>query len=130
MELRNGKGVKMYEVAVRQHFDAAHYLRGYKGKCEGLHGHHFEVVVSVRAEQTNEVGLAYDFVQLKQQLGEILSKIDHSCLNELPPFDTINPSSENIALIIYNELQAKIKGVAISSVQVWESPHCCVTYFP
>ncbi len=120
----------MYEVSVRQHFDAAHYLRGYKGKCERIHGHRFQVVVGVRMEQTDEIGLAYDFVQLKQQLGGILSRFDHICLNEIPPFDSLNPSSENIALTIYNELRAQLEGVVISRVEVWESPDCCVTYFP
>jgi len=122
----------MYEVSVQQHFDAAHYLRGYQGKCESLHGHRFQVVASVRAEQIDEVGLAYDFVQLRQQLGEIVGRFDHTCLNEVPPFDKINPSSENIASTIYSELQALLQGAkaSISSIQVWESPHCSVTYLP
>ena len=122
----------MYEVSVQQHFDAAHYLRGYQGKCESLHGHRFQVVAKVRAEQIDEVGLAYDFVQLRQQLGEIVGRFDHTCLNEVPPFDKINPSSENIASTIYSELQALLQGTkaSISSIQVWESPHSCVTYLP
>jgi 6-pyruvoyltetrahydropterin/6-carboxytetrahydropterin synthase len=124
--------LEMYEVSVRDHFDAAHYLRGYEGKCESLHGHRFQVVVSVMAEQVDDIGLAYDFTRLKQQLREILGEIDHTCLNEIPPFDNINPSSENIALTIYKELQTKLEGagVSISSVQVWESPESSVTYFP
>lgn len=122
----------MYEVSVQQHFDAAHYLRGYQGRCEKVHGHRFQVAVSVKVEQIDDVGLAYDFVRLRQQLGEIVGRFDHTCLNEIPPFDKINPSSENIASTIYNELQAQLqgKGVSISKVQVWESPHCWVTYFP
>ena len=122
----------MYEVSVQQHFDAAHYLRGYQGKCESLHGHRFQVVANIRAEQIDEVGLAYDFVQLRQQLGDIVGRFDHTCLNEVPPFDKINPSSENIASTIYSELQALLQGTgaSISSIQVWESPHSCVTYLP
>ncbi len=122
----------MYEVSVQQHFDAAHYLRGYQGKCENLHGHRFQVVAKVRAEQIDEVGLAYDFVQLRQQLGEIVGRFDHTCLNEVPPFDKINPSSENIAFTIYSELQTLLRRekASIASIQVWESPHSCVTYSP
>ena len=122
----------MYEVSVQEHFDAAHYLRGYQGKCENLHGHRFEVAVSVRTEQTNDIGLAYDFVQLREQLRGILGKFDHTCLNEIPPFDKINPSSENIASNICTKLQAMLQGtdVSISSIQVWESPQSRVTYFP
>ena len=122
----------MYEVSVREHFDAAHYLRGYKGKCENVHGHRFQVVVNVRAGETDDVGMAYDFTKLRQQLGEIVSRFDHTCLNDVPPFDRINPSSENIASTVYIELQARLKETKVSlcSVQVWESPHSAVTYFP
>jgi 6-pyruvoyltetrahydropterin/6-carboxytetrahydropterin synthase len=122
----------MFQVSVRQHFDAAHYLRGYQGKCENIHGHRFEVVVGVNVEKTDEIGLAYDFAQLKRQLGEILSRFDHTCLNDVAPFDQLNPSSENIAMTVYHELKNKLQGepVAISSVQVWESPESCITYYP
>ena len=122
----------MYEVSVRDHFDAAHYLKGYKGKCERLHGHRFQVVVNITVEQVDDIGLAYDFVKLKQQLGEILNRIDHTCLNDIPPFNEINPSSENIARTIYEELQTQLQGTpaSLSSVQVWESPDSCATYSP
>ena len=120
----------MYQVSVRQHFDAAHYLRGYGGKCEELHGHRFEVVVNVEAEMLNDIGLAYDFADLKKYLGEILSRFDHVCLNEISPFDSINPSSENIARTIYQELVEKLSGVVISRVEVWESPESRVAYIP
>ena len=122
----------MYEVSVRQHFDAAHYLRGYQGKCEDLHGHRFDVVVSVRVQSINQIGLAYDFIELKGLLMAILERYDHTCLNEKSPFDQINPSSENIATTIYQELQDRLREapLTISSVQVWESPETCVTYTP
>ena len=120
----------MYQVSVKQHFDAAHYLRGYGGKCERLHGHRFEVVVAVQAASLNEIGIAYDFVMLKQHLNELLKRFDHISLNEVSPFDRINPSSENIATTIYQELKGKLSGVAISSVDVWESPEACASYVP
>ena len=122
----------MFEVSVREHFDAAHYLRGYHGKCEKLHGHRFEVVVSVRAEGLDEVGLAYDFITLRGHLREILAPLDHTCLNDAPPFDRINPSSENIATFVYEELQNRLcdAPVSISSVQVWESAESSVTFIP
>jgi 6-pyruvoyltetrahydropterin/6-carboxytetrahydropterin synthase len=122
----------MYQVSVEQHFDAAHFLRGYRGKCEALHGHCFRVVVRVKAAKVGDIGLAYDFVELKRQLGEILSRFDHTCLNDVPPFDKINPSSENIASAIYNELQPKLAGapVSLACVEVWESPQSGVAYSP
>jgi len=122
----------MYEVSVTQHFDAAHYLRGYQGKCENIHGHRFQVVANLRANQTDDVGMTYDFTLLRRQLGEIVGRFDHTCLNDTPPFDKINPSSENIASTVYNELRALLGGTTafVHSIQVWESPHSAVTYFP
>jgi len=120
----------MYQISVEQHFDAAHSLRGYQGKCEALHGHRFKVVVKISASALDEVGLAYDFTVLKQHLADILSRFDHTFLNEVPPFDKINPSSENIATTIYNELQPRLAGapVSLSCVEVWESPESWVAY--
>jgi 6-pyruvoyltetrahydropterin/6-carboxytetrahydropterin synthase len=122
----------MYQVSVRRHFDAAHYLRGYQGRCEQMHGHRFQVVVSVQAEQLSDIGLAFDFVALRGHLDEILRRFDHVCLNEVPPFDNINPSSENLAATIYRELESRLGGTAVSlsSIEVWESPEACVTYSP
>jgi len=122
----------MYEVSVQDHFDAAHYLRGYQGRCENLHGHRFDVMVNLRSTQIDDIGLAYDFTKLKEHLRKILGRFDHACLNETPPFDKINPSSENIASTIYAELQPLIQeaGVSVHSIHVWESPKNHVTYFP
>jgi 6-pyruvoyltetrahydropterin/6-carboxytetrahydropterin synthase len=122
----------MYYISVEQHFDAAHFLRGYRGKCEALHGHRFQVVVQVKSSQVDDIGMAYDFTELKKHLGDILSRFDHTCLNDVPPFDEVNPSSENIASTIYSELEPKLAGapVSISAVEVWESPQSRVVYSP
>ena len=122
----------MYYLSVEQHFDAAHFLRGYRGKCEALHGHRFVVVIRVKSSELNDIGIAYDFVELKQHLDNILSRFDHTCLNDVPPFDKINPSAENIASTIYNELKLELAQapVSISCVEVWESPQSGVAYSP
>jgi len=122
----------MYQISVEQDFDAAHFLRGYQGKCEALHGHRFRVVVKLRASELDDIGIAYDFIELKRHLGHIMSRFDHTCLNDVPPFDKINPSSENIAATIYNELKPKLAGapVSLSCVEVWESPQSGVAYSP
>ncbi len=122
----------MYEIAVEADFDAAHYLRGYQGRCENVHGHRFRVVARVRAKRMDSIGMAYDFTKLRQQLGQVVGRLDHICLNDTPPFDKMNPSSENIASTIYSELQVMLreKGVSLHSVQVWESPHSSVVYSP
>jgi len=121
----------MYIISVEKSFDAAHFLRGYKGKCEKLHGHRFKVVVRLECRVLNEVGLAYDFTALKKQVSEGIAKYDHQCLNEIDPFDRINPSSENIASTIYKSMTPLFKGdIELDSVEVWESPESCALYRP
>lgn len=122
----------MYQVSVEEHFDAAHYLRGYGSKCENIHGHRFKVVVTVSASKLNEIGLAFDFVELKSYLREILAFFDHTCLNEVSPFDKLNPSSENIAVTIYERLKARFpkEKISLNSVEVWESPQSRICYSP
>ncbi len=122
----------MYQLFVEDHFDAAHYLRNYRGKCENLHGHRYKVVVRLEATKLGETGLAYDFAQLKHQLREVTAQFDHHCLNDAPPFDQIEPSCENIATTIYNELLPYFSGspVTLNCVEVWESPTTGVAYKP
>lgn len=122
----------MYQIAVERHFDAAHFLRNYGGKCENLHGHSFKVVVRLNATKLNDIGMAYDFTILKRQLNEVLSRFDHTCLNDVPPFNKINPSSENIAATIFAELQPKLASASamLTSVEVWESPQSQAIYTP
>jgi 6-pyruvoyltetrahydropterin/6-carboxytetrahydropterin synthase len=122
----------MYEISVEMDFDAAHFLRGYQGKCEALHGHRFKVVATVRIGRLNDIGLGYDFTELKRKLGEVVGKFDHTSLNDLPAFKQKNPSSENIATTIYRELKKKLKDAPAELVatEVWESPQSHVTYRP
>jgi len=122
----------MYQISVEQDFDAAHFLKGYRGKCEAVHGHRFRVVVKIESSRLNDIGIAYDFADLKQHLRDILSRFDHICLNDIPPFDKINPSSENLATTIYGELKVKLTGapVSLAGVEVWESPQSGVAYSP
>ena len=122
----------MYQLSVEQDFDAAHSLRGYQGKCEALHGHRFRAVVKAKSSVLNEIGIVYDFTELKKHLGDILARFDHTCLNDVTPFDKINPSSENLATTIYNELQLRLADapISLSFVEVWESPQSGVSYCP
>jgi 6-pyruvoyltetrahydropterin/6-carboxytetrahydropterin synthase len=122
----------MYQLFVEEHFDAAHYLRKYHGKCENLHGHRFKVIARLQAKELNEAGLAYDFARLKHYLREILASFDHTCLNEVAPFNEIEPSCENIAATVYNELNSRLSGsaVTLACIEVWESPTSGVSYSP
>ncbi|MCE5257434.1 MAG: 6-carboxytetrahydropterin synthase QueD [Chloroflexi bacterium] len=120
----------MYRVSVRRHFDAAHWLRCYRGKCENVHGHRWEIVVSVVGSVLDDEGMAFDFTVLKKALDGVLDRFDHRNLNEIPPFDTLNPSSENIARVVYEELGAVLPAVRIAQVEAWESPDAWATYSP
>ena len=120
----------MYELTVRRRFSAAHQLRGYKGKCECMHGHTYGVEVRVRAERLDEVGLAVDFKELKRKIDALLDNYDHALLNEIPPFDKINPSAENLARVIYVSLKDEMpNGVSLSGTMVWESEDAGAAYF-
>ena len=101
----------MYELSIETGFASAHQLRGYKGKCEKLHGHNWKVQVSVTAERLNDIDLAMDFHDLKRIAAEVVSPLDHAFLNEVFPFTEKNPSSENIAKWIYESLKKKINDV-------------------
>jgi 6-pyruvoyltetrahydropterin/6-carboxytetrahydropterin synthase len=121
----------VYEVTIQRHFDAAHALRGYAGRCENLHGHRYEVAVCLAAEELNDIGLAFDFTELKAVLQErVLSRLDHVNLNETPPFDQMNPSAESIARFIYDQLAEALPQAHICWVRVWESPDAWATYYP
>ncbi|HHW20920.1 MAG TPA: 6-carboxytetrahydropterin synthase QueD [Thermodesulfovibrio thiophilus] len=120
----------MYKLRIITDFDAAHQLRGYKGKCENIHGHNWKVEVEVMAENLNQIGLAIDFKELKNITDGVISKLDHTFINEIPPFTVINPSSENIARWIYMALRNKFANTSVMlySVTVWESDHASATY--
>ena len=97
----------MFEVRITDDFAAAHFLRDYNGKCENLHGHNYKVYVHVEGNELDEGGMLLDFTLLKTALKEVLSKIDHTNLNDIADFDQ-NPSAERIAVYIYNHIIEEI----------------------
>lgn len=117
----------MFELMVEDTFDAAHALRGYHGPCENLHGHTWKVQAFLNGDKLNEIGLVADFKEIKKQLVSVLAAFDHNYLNEVPPFDKLNPSSENLARHIYNKMKEKLP--AIGRVTVWESAATCASYY-
>ncbi len=116
----------MYKIKVESSFSSAHNLRGYKGQCEELHGHNWEVEVAVVKNTLDKIGMVADFKYLKAKLNSVLEKLDHKYLNNIPYFKKVNPTSENIAKYIYDRLKPGI--TALSSVTVWESDNSCATY--
>ncbi len=121
----------MFELMVETTFSAAHQLRGYKGKCEQMHGHNWKVQVHVIAEKLNDIDIAIDFHDIKALLRETVAPLDHAFLNDIFPFTEKNPSSENIAKWLYDSLNKKMsnENVHVSAVTVWESDSASATYY-
>ena len=121
-----------FELTARGEFDSAHNLRQYQGKCAEIHGHRWQVEVSVSGEELDELGMLVDFKKIKGALRALLETLDHQFLNELPPFAAgLNPTAENIARYIYESLEQEpsLQGKArLKAVEVWESPKSSVVY--
>jgi 6-pyruvoyltetrahydropterin/6-carboxytetrahydropterin synthase len=115
----------MYMVSVNAHYDSAHFLRNYRGKCENLHGHRYTVEVALATDELDERGLSFDFVEVKQHLRELADRLDHQNLNDLPPFTDIESSAENQARYFYDELKRRLPEAmsrALIYARVWETP--------
>ena len=115
----------MFEVSVEQTFAAGHALRNYKGACENVHGHNFKVRVTIEGARLDDTGMLVDFLDVKQSMREVIARLDHVFLNDIPPFDVKNPSAENIAEYFYEELNRRLAAnpapVQIREVRVWET---------
>lgn len=120
----------MFEICVEHTFAAGHALRNYKGKCENVHGHNYRVQVAIEGPELDENGLLYDFADLKKRLRHVSEYLDHQFINDLKPFDQINPSAENIAWFIGTEMQRDLTNASISYVKVWETDTSVATYRP
>ncbi len=107
-------------LKVRDKFSAAHFLKEYKGKCENVHGHTFQVEVAIVVSELDRTGIGFDFTEIKKALAAALP--DHTLLNEVYAF---NPSAENIARHLYGELK---KTYPVKSVTVWESDDASAAY--
>ncbi len=120
----------MYEVAIRRRFAAAHQLRGYRGKCEDLHGHNWIVEVGVEGTELDDVGLLLDFKVLKNHVDDVLEQLDHKYINDHEWFEKRNPSSEYLALFLHEQITARLDspGLKVTFVRVWESENAAATY--
>ena len=122
----------MFELTVKAEFEAAHHINGYQGKCQRLHGHNWSVEAVVEGYALDELGMLIDFKVLKAELNNVLDELDHRYLNELPIFSTKNPTAENLAKYVFEQLSKSeifVDSVAsLKAIRVYESPRSCVTY--
>lgn len=124
----------MFEVSVEDTFAAGHALRGYRGKCENPHGHNYKVRITLAGEALDNIGLLYDFKDLKAAMNQIIDRLDHQFLNDIEPFREQNPSAENMARFFYAEANAKLRSVTggrvrVKEVKIWETDTTTATYF-
>jgi len=121
---------KRYKMKIVTDFAAAHWLRNYSGVCNRLHGHNWKVEVDVVAYDLDEIGMGLDFKDIKDATKTLIGELDHRNLNDLSPFDKLNPTAENISAYLYQELSAKINTdrVQVNAVTLWETERACVTY--
>jgi len=119
-----------YTLKVVTDFAASHALRNYEGACQRLHGHNWKIEVEVTANKLNDVGMAVDFKVIKVATKKVIENLDHYHLNDIPPFDKINPTAENIAAYLYQEIATLINqnSVSVSAVTVWETERACARY--
>src|SRR5262249_48549875 len=126
----------MFQVSVEETFSAGHALRGYRGKCENPHGHNYRVRVVLRGPDLDSIGLLYDFIHLKAVLNELADRLDHQFMNDVAPFDVLNPSAENLARYFYQETERRLaeqhteNGVRVAAVTVFETDTTTATYTP
>ena len=120
-----------FEVMIERNFSSAHQLRGYKGKCENLHGHNYKIEIYARGSELDNIGLLVDFGVLKEAAEEVIQYLDHRNINELPPFDVeLNPSAENLARYILGRVAARVgdERVKVYKVRCFETPTSVATY--
>ena len=122
----------MFEVMIERNFSSAHQLRGYRGKCENLHGHNYRIEIYARGRELDKAGLLVDFVELKAAADEVVNYLDHRNINELPPFDEeLNPSAENLARFILERVASRVgdERVQVFKVRCFETPTSVATYW-
>ena len=119
-----------YTLKVVTDFAAAHSLRGYPGDCSKMHGHNWKVEAEVVATALDEIGIGIDFKTIRHHTKAVCDRLDHEYLNEISPFDQINPTAENIAAHIYQALSERLNGetVRVHAITIWETERACVRY--
>jgi 6-pyruvoyltetrahydropterin/6-carboxytetrahydropterin synthase len=119
-----------YTLKVLTEFASAHTLTGYPGACSRMHGHNWKVEVEVISSQLDQTGMAIDFKRIKQAANEVGNRLDHRYLNDIPPFDRMNPTAENIAAWFFQELSSNLntEHAKVHSITLWETDRACVKY--
>ena len=123
----------MFQVSVEETFSAGHALRGYRGKCENVHGHNYRVQITLEGPELDQIGLLVDFTHVKRVIRELIQRLDHQFINDLEPFRTVNPSAENIAKYFFEEVSKELQemppGAMVKDVVIWETDTASAKYY-
>lgn len=123
----------MFQVSVEETFSAGHALRGYKGKCENVHGHNYRVQITLEGPELDQIGLLVDFTHIKKVMRDLIKRLDHQFINDLEPFTTVNPSAENMAKYFFEEVSQNLKemppGAMVKDVVIWETDTAYAKYW-
>ena len=119
----------MYHLSIQTSISAAHYLRNYQGDCERLHGHNWKIEVVVASEQLGPADMVIDFKDLNELTWGVVGKFDHQVFNEVPPFDKLNPTAENLSRYFYQQINKLLpRGVKVAKIKLWETEKYCIEY--
>lgn len=119
-----------FSLSIEASFSSAHSLRGYVGRCSRVHGHNYKVVIEIAADSLNELGFVVDYYDVKTVLSDCIDQIDHRNINDIPPFDTLNPTAENLAIWFYKQLSQHLNDqrISVSAVTLYETEDFCIRY--
>ncbi len=122
----------MFQLQVKDHFDAAHYIQDYKGKCSRMHGHRWEVEIVLCGKDLDQINMLVDFAIVKQFMKQATDRLDHYVLND--QLGNQNVTAEVLARWFWDFVYTRLlvewdSKVELSQVTIWESPECCITYF-
>ncbi|MEJ2544555.1 MAG: 6-carboxytetrahydropterin synthase QueD [Calditrichaceae bacterium] len=119
----------MYKLSALINFSSAHYLNAYKGDCARLHGHNWKVLVEVSSIKLDETGMAMDFKDLNDIAWKVIGKFDHQVINEVEPFNKINPTAENMARYFYRDIKHSLPiNIKMEKIGLWETDNYLVEY--
>jgi 6-pyruvoyltetrahydropterin/6-carboxytetrahydropterin synthase len=121
----------MWEVSVVAPLVARHQVRGVSGQSGEAHTHRWRIRVAVRSAQLDDTGWVLDFKHLGVVLRALIAPFESAFLNDVAPFDDVNPTRENFARVLADSLAAKLDDgrARVHRVEIWEEDVCCATYF-
>jgi len=124
----------VFDLTIEATISAAHAIV-IGGQREPVHGHDWHITVTISGLALDAEGLLCDFHAAERALREVTAPFQHRTFNEVPPFDRLNPTAENIARYLAEQLGGRLRpilppGAALTALRITEAPGCAATYRP